>query len=91
MSRKKCGKKVFFKESEIGPERRLPGFSNLVRPKNEAKRHYFGSTAMIRLGRDPSIRISLSFFGNFAVPVQLKKPPLKKRLIADCRAGIIST
>ena len=50
-----------------------------------------GSTARIRLGKDPSIRISLSFFGSVAVHVQLKKQPLKKRLIADCRAGIIST
>jgi len=41
MSRKKCGKKAFLKKSETGPERRLLGFSSLMRPENEAKRHYW--------------------------------------------------
>jgi hypothetical protein len=82
--------KAFFQESEIDPERRLLGFSSLMRPENEAKRHYWPN-GKDSVGQKPFYSHFVVIFLQCRRAYPVKKRPLKKRLIADCRAGIIST
>jgi hypothetical protein len=82
MSRKKCGKKVFLKESEIGPERRLPGFSSLMRPENEAKRQYWLNGKDL-VGQRPFYSHFVVIFWQFRRACPVKKAATQKTL--DCR------